>query len=108
MSEPQFQPGLVLVTVPNHTAAQQMAETLVGERFAACVSLHEIKSVYRWQGAVQCDAEVQLVIKTNVNSFDTLMKRIKELHSYDVPEIVCIPIVRGLPAYLQWMGGQVS
>lgn len=103
-----FQPGIVFVTEANQHSAQKLAETLVSERLAACVSLQHINSIYRWKNEIQKDKEIQLIIKTDLNKSELLINRIKDLHSYEIPEIVMIPIASGLPAYLNWMAEQVE
>lgn len=108
MNSNEFRAGLVFVTTPSRQVAEQLAETLISERLAACVSFHEINSIYRWQGELQRDVEVQLVIKTNLNLCDRLISRIREFHTYGVPEVVAVPIVHGLPDYLKWMSDQVD
>ncbi len=108
MTPSEFKAGLFLVTAANLAEAKSIAETLVSERLAACVSFYPLTSVYRWKDKIHCDDEVQLVIKANVNQSQIIIARIKELHSYDVPEIVAIPFADGLPAYLSWMKEQVE
>ncbi|NBX16371.1 MAG: divalent-cation tolerance protein CutA [Proteobacteria bacterium] len=102
-----FKAGLFLVTAPNNEEAQKIAEVLVNERLAACVTLTPVKSVYRWQGEIQKDDEVQLMIKSDLALSDKIIERIKQIHSYEVPEIVSVPFESGLPAYLNWIDEQV-
>jgi periplasmic divalent cation tolerance protein len=84
--------------------ADRLAEALVGERLAACVNLvAPVTSVYRWEGAIERGAEVLAVIKTTADRVDALAARLRELHPYQVPELVVIPVERGLPAYLDWV-----
>lgn len=99
--DPQF--GLVLVTAPDQAQAQAIAQALVTAHLAACVSLMPITSVYTWQGAMQQDSEWQLVIKTDLRLFERLASTIQSLHSYEVPEIIAVPIVAGAAAYLHWL-----
>lgn len=108
MNPLDFKAGIFLVTAANLNEAKSIAETLVSERLAACVSFYPLTSVYRWKEKIHCDDEVQLVIKANVNQSQIIIARVKELHSYDVPEIVAIPFADGLPAYLSWMKEQTS
>jgi len=98
---PQF--GLVLVTAPDQAQAQAIAQALVSAHLAACVSLMPITSIYTWQGAIQQEAEWQLVIKTDLRLFERLAAEIQAMHSYEVPEIIAIPIVAGAAAYLHWL-----
>lgn len=86
----------------------RLAETLVGERLAACVNMPPpVTSMYRWQGEVEKAEEILLIIKTTSERFDALRDRILQLHSYETPEIIAIPIVAGSEPYLQWLREQV-
>jgi periplasmic divalent cation tolerance protein len=101
-------PAVVLVTAGSEAEADRLAHHLVEARLAACVSLLPVRSLYRWRGQVQREAEWQLVIKTDLAQFDALSAAIAQLHSYDVPEIIALPIVAGLPAYLQWLQEEIQ
>jgi len=96
--------GVLLTTLPDRAGAQAMARLLVEEKLAACVQLLPIESFYRWEGKVQNEGEVLLLIKTRTALFDTAMARIKAAHPYTVPEIVCWPFSAGHPPYLDWIG----
>lgn len=86
-----------------------MAHALVQEQLAACVNrLTGVQSVYRWLGRVEESEEDLLIIKTRADLFDRLKSRIRELHSYSVPEIIALPIVDGNEDYLNWLAEQVS
>jgi periplasmic divalent cation tolerance protein len=102
------QPGLIFVTAETETEAQKLADMLIRSRLAACVSVMPIQSIYRWQGKVHHDAEYQLLIKADLVNFDQLASKIRALHSYEVPEIIAIPIVKGDQDYLAWMQAQVT
>lgn len=95
--------SMVFCTCGSKSEAENIAATLVEERLAACVQLLPIQSVYRWQGAIEQEDEILLFIKTRSDLFDPVAKRIRELHSYEVPEIIQTPITDGLPAYLNWI-----
>lgn len=96
-------PIVVLVTVPPD-AARNLARTLVEERLAACVNvLPGLQSVYRWEGEVAEESETLLLVKTTRDRYDAMETRLLELHPYDVPEIVALPIEKGLPAYMAWL-----
>lgn len=96
---------IVLTTLPADADASGMATTLVTERLAACVNvLPAMQSTYRWQGEVEQETERQVVIKTAGGRVDALWERLRDLHPYDVPEFVVIPIVDGNQAYLNWIG----
>ncbi len=96
---------LVLSTWPAGEDPGPTAGTLVQERLAACVNLlPEMDSVYRWKGAVEHARERQLLIKTTRARVDALMVRLRQLHPYEVPEVLVLPVVGGSAAYLAWLG----
>jgi periplasmic divalent cation tolerance protein len=100
---------VVLVTAPTMEEAAQLGRALVEERLAACANLVPgLRSIYRWQGAVQDDAEVLLLIKTTSAYLERLTQRIVELHSYETPEVLALPVAGGSLAYLQWLSRQVG
>ena len=100
---------LVFTNLPDRDAAVKLAEALVGRRLAACVNvLSECTSIYRWQGAVENAREVPVLIKSRAALYDELEAAINELHPYEVPEIIAVPVVRGLPEYLAWVGEGTS
>ncbi|MES2572586.1 MAG: divalent-cation tolerance protein CutA [Verrucomicrobiota bacterium] len=95
---------LVLSTFGNVEEARRVARQLVEERLAACVNLVPgIESIYRWKEKVESAAEVLLLMKTTRDRYDALERRIRELHSYEVPEVLSFRIEEGLPAYLRWV-----
>jgi len=95
---------LTFCTCPDDSIASAIAETLVEERLAACVTqLPGIRSVYLWEGEIAKDHEVLLLIKTTDSRFDAMAGRLRELHPYDLPEIISAPVTRGLPDYLEWV-----
>ena len=96
---------LILTTLPADADADAFATALVEAQLAACVNLLPVmESVYRWDGRVQRDSERQLIIKTSRERVATLWQRVRELHPYDVPEFIVLPIVDGNEAYLRWIG----
>jgi periplasmic divalent cation tolerance protein len=95
---------VILATAGGREEADRIAEALVGRRLAACVQLTEIASTYRWEGEVTEGAEWLMLIKTTAARYEAVEAAILELHTYDVPEIVQLPIVRGSAAYLAWVG----
>src|SRR5918999_148624 len=100
---------VVYVTAGSAEEADRLAQSLVDDRLAACVSrVKSVHSVYRWQGEVEHSDEELLIIKTHKNLFAALETRIRELHSYSVPEIIALPVLAGSPGYLAWLGGQVA
>jgi periplasmic divalent cation tolerance protein len=99
----------VYLTASSAEEADRIASALVEDRLAACVNiLGGIRSVYRWDGAVQSDAEVALIAKTRAALFDALAARVRVLHSHKVPCIVCWPIEAGNPDYLGWIGAETG
>ena len=95
---------IVFVTASSRKEADKIAQALVNEKLAACVSIvPEIYSRYWWKGLIEYEKELWLVIKTTPRCYKRLEKRIRELHSYSVPEILAIPVVSGNLPYLQWM-----
>jgi periplasmic divalent cation tolerance protein len=102
--------GIVLVTVtaPAHDVAERIVTTMVEERLAACGSIVPgVTSIYRWEGAVQRDSEVQILFKTTRAVLPRLVSRVAELHPYDVPEVLALPVTAGLAAYTDWVAANV-
>ena len=96
---------LVLTTFPDGVQAREIAGRLVDERLAACVSLlPAVESHYDWDGERQRATEVPAMIKTTEEAYPLLEARLGELHPYEVPEIIALPVASGLPAYLDWVG----
>jgi periplasmic divalent cation tolerance protein len=95
---------VVLSTAPDAAVAEELSRQLVEERLAACVSrVPGVKSLFRWEGEVQDSEEILLVIKTHAHRAPALTRRLRELHPYEVPEILALPVAAGLPAYLEWI-----
>lgn len=95
---------LVLSTCPDKDVAHCIAQNLVTEKLAACVNIIPNEtSVYIWKGELQCDNEVQLLIKTDSTKFKQLNARINELHPYDVVEVIALNIQQGDTHYLNWI-----
>lgn len=98
---------LVFTNLPDRTRAQTLAQALIERRLAACVNvLADCTSVYRWEGKVESSAEVPLLIKTTTARYPALEAAIRDLHPYEVPEIVAVPIAHGLPEYLNWVAAE--
>jgi len=95
---------LVLTNLPDRASAEKLADALIAARVAACINiLAPCRSVYRWKGAVQHDEEHPVLIKTSAARYPALEQAIRALHPYELPEIVAVPIERGLTAYLDWV-----
>ena len=95
---------LVLTTVPSDNRGEELARTLVDERLAACVNIYPaMVSFYRWHGKIERDEERQLVIKTTRDRVQALEARIKELHSYELPEFIVLGVTEGSEPYLGWV-----
>ena len=95
---------LVFTTLPDSSSAVKLADALVNARHAACVhTLPAGLSVYRWNGKVEHTNEVSMLIKTTQNAYPALEKAIRASHPYDLPEILAVPVIGGLPAYLDWI-----
>ncbi len=100
-------PLLVITNCPDQRCADTLAAALVELRLAACVNiLASCRSVYRWQGKTEAATEVPLLIKTSAERYAALEAEIRARHPYELPEIVALPIDRGLPAYLQWVADE--
>ena len=98
---------LVLTNVPGRAAAERLADLLVEQRLAACVNiLAPCRSVYRWKGAVQRDEEHPMLMKTTAERYPALEQALRAAHPYELPEIIAVPVERGLPAYLEWIAGE--
>jgi periplasmic divalent cation tolerance protein len=100
---------LVLSNLPDRATAEKLAEALIHKRVAACVNiLAPCRSVYRWKGAVQHAEEYPVLIKTTRERYAALEAAIREAHPYELPEIVAVPIERGLRAYLDWVATETT
>lgn len=100
---------VVLTNLPSREAGLALARALVERRLAACVNvLAECTSVYRWKGEIETTAETPLLIKLPASRYDELERAIRELHPYELPEIVALPLSGGLPAYLNWVREQTQ
>ena len=99
----------VLMTAPDAEVAERLARTLVDERLAACANIVPgVVSVYRWEGEVQRDSEVLIILKTSAEVLDDLESRAVELHPYDVPEVLALPVRGGHGPYLDWVRAEVG
>lgn len=100
---------IILSTCANRDEAERIARALVQESLAACVQLlPPMQSIYRWQGAVETSEEILMLSKTTEERFSAVAARINELHSYDTPEIVAMPISAGAEKYLEWLNKSIN
>lgn len=100
---------LVYMTAGTREEAQAIADALVEASLAACVNIIDgMMSVYRWQGKLHHDEEVVMIAKTTERCLEALIDRVKELHSYDCPCIVALPLEGGNPAFFEWISRQVN
>ena len=100
---------LVLTNLPDRAAAERLAGELIETQLAACVNiLAPCRSVYRWKGALQHDEEHPMLIKTTSERYPALEAALRAGHPYELPEIIAVPIERGLPAYLGWVATETK
>ena len=98
---------VVFMTAANGEEAARLAEMLVGAHLAACVQiLPEMESVYRWQGKVERQSEILLLAKTTSDKFEELEREVRALHSYEMPEIIAVPVTHGSGPYLEWLNSR--
>lgn len=100
---------VIYCTVPNEFSANLIASTLIDENLAACVNIvPSVTSMYKWEGTVQTDSELLLIIKTQQSKFEEVEQRIKELHENTIPEIIALPIIKGSEEYQNWIVKETS
>ena len=106
---PDEDPIVVFLTAASGEEATRLADLLIGAHLAACVQiLPEMESVYRWQGQIERQSEILLIVKTTAGKFAELEREVRALHSYETPEIVAVPIVTGSQPYLDWLSDSVK
>ncbi|UCC58722.1 MAG: divalent-cation tolerance protein CutA [Candidatus Bathyarchaeum sp.] len=95
---------IVIMTAPNKQEAVNIVHSLLEERLIACANiLDPVHSLFWWKGKIEEEKEVMILMKSQEKLFENISKRVKELHSYDVPEILALPILEGSQSYLDWM-----
>ena len=100
---------MVFVTVPGLKDGNRMSKEILTSRLAACVTvIPGVRSMYWWEGKLAQAKEAMLVVKTTRSQYRRLERKILELHSYKVPEIIAVPVVAGLPQYIEWVGDEVA
>ena len=104
-----FDVRVVLSTFPDEAKAAAVAHALVNEHLVACVNLvPAVRSIYRWQGAVSDEREVLAIMKTTADAVPALTQRILQLHPYETPEVIAVPVTDGNAAYLAWVAGSIG
>jgi periplasmic divalent cation tolerance protein len=104
-----LEPILILCACGSEAEADEIARELVSQNLAACVNISApVRSIYRWQGKVESAPEWLLTIKTTRHKFDELSATIQSLHSYELPEIIALPITAGFAPYLKWISDSVN
>jgi periplasmic divalent cation tolerance protein len=99
---------MAIVTAPSHDVADRLVTTIVEERLAACGNIVPgLTSIYHWEGALQRASEVLIIFKTTRAVLAQLMARVEEIHPYDVPEVLAVPVTAGLDAYSAWVAENV-
>lgn len=100
---------VVYITAPHEEEAAKIAGAIVEARLAACVNIvRSIRSIYRWQGKVEDEQEVLMIVKTRAALFDELLQKVRELHSYSVPEVIGMPVIAGSEHYLKWLHDETA
>ena len=105
----EFDHCVVLITAGGEVEAQKIADVLLEKKLAACVNITaEVNSFFWWQNVIDHEAESMLIVKTRRHLLETIEEEVKRAHSYDVPEIIALPIVWGSTSYLDWLESQVK
>jgi periplasmic divalent cation tolerance protein len=95
---------VVLITVPSPEVGEEISTSLVEKKLAACVNIiPEISSIYQWQGTIEKDRENLLLVKTRIGLLDKIIVEISDIHPYDLPEVIALPIIAGSQDYLNWI-----
>lgn len=97
---------LVMITTPDEALASKIGTSLVSDGLAACAQTTTINSTYRWSSELHSHPEILVLLKTRTALLDSLIERVRDLHSYDAPEIVALPIIGGSADYLNWIDAQ--
>ncbi|WP_110338719.1 divalent-cation tolerance protein CutA [Nitrosomonas sp. Nm84] len=104
-----MEPILIITNLPDKKGAAALAEVLIDQQLAACINiLNSCTSVYRWQGKIESAEEIPVLIKTQRQHYERVEQLIKMMHPYELPEVIMVPIMGGLPAYLQWIAAETS
>jgi len=99
---------VVFMTVPDEKEATKIVHSLLKERLIACANIvGPVSSLFWWEGKIDKASEFLVIMKSKKNLFKKLSERVKELHSYEVPEVIALPVIEGLPSYLNWLGASL-
>ena len=99
---------IVFMTVPDEKEATKIVRSLLQERLIACANIvGPVSSLFWWEGKIDKASEFLVIMKSRKNLFKKLSERVKELHSYEVPEVIALPVIEGLPSYLNWLGASL-
>lgn len=99
---------VVFMTVPDKKEATKIAQSLLKEKLIACANIvGPVSSLFWWKGKIDKASEFLVIMKSKKNLFKKLSERVKELHSYEVPEVIALPVIDGLPSYLNWLGASL-
>ncbi len=100
--------AVVLITTPSRIEAESLTTSLLRANLAACVNLLEVSSYYWWKGEIEDVNETLMIIKTKLKLADSIVRFVRTHHSYEVPEVIVLPIIQGNKAYLDWIGDTVK
>ena len=100
--------SMILTTTDSKSEAENIAKALIEDRLAACVQIESIESIYRWEGKIVQESEYLLRIKSIDSMYEKIEAKIKSMHSYDIPQIIQIPITRGYEQYLNWIEEEIG
>jgi periplasmic divalent cation tolerance protein len=99
--------AVILCTTPA-SDVEKLARLLVEEQLVACINVADVNSFFKWEGTLEEEKEALLIMKTTTNNIDAIVRRVKELHSYEVPEVIALPIIGGFEGYLEWVKESVA
>jgi periplasmic divalent cation tolerance protein len=101
--------AMVYITTSGREESEKIANILLEEKLAGCINIiPSIKSIYLWQGEIEADSESILIAKTKLERIDDIIKKVKEIHSYDIPCILAIPVIQGSMGYLEWLESEIG
>ena len=99
---------VLITTADSEELVETLCRQLLEKNLAACIQAFPVKSRYRWEGGLQCDSEILLLVKTSSRSEQAAIEEIRTHHTYDLPEIISLPVTSGLPDYLEWVNKESS